>query len=250
MLRKNAIFKVLAAVILLGVLIFFSASGPISSLREAPFRILKPFMNAAMNLGRTLEIETADMSNEQIKTLNFALEELRAENQTLKQALGFKEESGLPLKGGRVLLYSREFGKEFLVIDRGEKEGIKEGDLAVDAERLLVGVVRGIGKDFAKVGIASNDGEVFEGELVPAKARVLAKGRGSRAFSLELIPQDTPIRQGDFVALVSQKRNINFLLGQVASEKTNGTAPFKKAGAVLLARPEFLKEVFVVPASP
>jgi len=182
--------------------------------------------------------------NEHQKALVFELEQLKLENAALKKVLSFKEASKLFLKGARVIFYSRELGKEFLLIDQGKKAGIKAGDLVIDAEQVFIGIVKEAGDGFAKVGVAANPGETFEVEIMPLRMRALAKGLGARAFTIDLLPADTPVRKGDLVGLLNKDKF--FLLAEIAGEKEVSGSAFKEVRAVYLAHPELAREVFIL----
>ena len=251
--------KIAVVVVLFGGMIFFRDSRPVSALRTWTVVTLRPLMNAGMSLGRRLDAVTGGSSAQEVKDLieqnqrlkaeEFAQERLRAENESLQKALGFKEIAHAPLGGARVLLYTDELGRESLLVDQGKDAGVKKGDIVIDENRLLVGEVSDVAETFSAVAIASNSKITFPAALVPVGGGALARGIGARAFAIELIPRGTPIRRGDFVArilpnIAGQERAI--LVGEIADEYLASSAAFASARATLLARPELLERVFII----
>ena len=244
--------SIVFAVILLGLLIFFNTSAPVRLLHAQIFNGMSPVMRGLTMLrlwgkGLTTRGTDADASADAQKKLaaaSTAIQELTKDNDHLRSALGFKERNKIDLKGAMVLYYGRELGKEFLLIDRGSKDGVAKGDVVVDADGVLVGTVRDAEDSFAKVGIAANADEVFDAHLLPAQVKAFAKGLGNRTFSLDLLPQNAVIRAGDYV--MAEAGKASFLLGVVVRVETAGTGAFKEVRAVLASHPEREEEVFVV----
>ncbi|QQG45149.1 MAG: rod shape-determining protein MreC [Candidatus Sungiibacteriota bacterium] len=249
MMRRGQIIKVVAAVILLGLLIFFSNAGFAKSIRMGIVLIFRPLMKISQAVrGTSLKLsdkEVLDLvkENQRLKASLFDAEKLKLENESLKKALGFKETVAPRLRGARVLLHARELGKELLVVDHGENSGIKKGMLVTDSNRMLVGRVFEAGPNIAKISVASNPEEAFEADIIPLRVRTLIKGIGGKTFSLELISADAALRQGDFVMLSGK---MPLLAGEITSiGQTSGSA-FKEVRASLLSRPETLQEVFII----
>lgn len=236
-------------------LVFFSETKILKSMRGAVVRASIPFINVSHKISRIWELAfgglTAEESqqlileNQELKARGFSIEKLVAENELMSKALGFKEKSRIVLKGARVILYSRELGKEFLIIDQGEEDGVSPGNSVISPDRLFIGTVHESGRGFSKVRIASNTGEAFEAEIIPVDIKVLAKGLGGGSFSLELIPAGSRVRRGDFVALPFLNSE-SFLMGEVTSANSTLNSAFQEVKAVFLIRPGLLHEVFVV----
>jgi len=172
------------------------------------------------------------------------IEVLTQENNRLRSALGFKDKKNINVKGAGIIYYGYEFGKEYLLIDGGINEKIQKGDIVIDANGLLVGTVKDVEGSFAKVGVAANTEEVFDVELLPLGIKAFAKGLGGRAFSLELVAQNAAVHRGDYIMMKGDQSS--FLLGEVVRVEITGTGTFKEVRAILLARPDLEKEVFVV----
>ncbi len=247
MFYKSSIPKIIFAVILLGMFIFFSNAAPVEKVRSAVVSALKPLMKLSSFIGRTHRTEDAAEATQLENRLNAAnlarLEKLETENRELKKLLGFKEVRKT-IKGARVLLHQKEFVGESLLLDLGKEDGLTTGDPVFDSKEIFIGVLREVGEASSKVSLASNYGETHEVEILPLGVRSLAKGLGGRVLRLELVPAETPVKAGDFVFYSA--RGISLALGKIVSEKTAPGAALKELRATLFSRPEILEEVFVV----
>ena len=254
MKRYRLYLSIGIAVILLGLLIFFNASGAARFFRAQVFNAMSPLARQlnALRLWsagfiasrRPADGETIIEKAKERAAAYATIQELTKENDRLRSALNFKEKNKISMIGASVSYYGRELGKEFLLIDRGSIDGVGNGDIVVDGDGLFVGTVKDAENSFAKIGIAANADDVFDAQLLPSGVRAFAKGLGNRTFSLELLPQYATIRVGDYVMAKTDKTLL--ILGEVVRAETSGTGIFKEVQAVLLSHPETEKEVFVV----
>lgn len=173
---------------------------------------------------------------------------LELENRSLRRLLGLKERAGVSGIAADVLSYTHAMGAEMLVIDAGGNRDVAAGDIVIDEHRLLVGHVSEVNADTAMVSVASNAGATFSGVLVPLGGKILIKGLGGRALALELIPYDTPLRDGDAVLWASESRRTTapVFAGRVVKGSTASAGAFKTGRAVLLADPDALQHVFIM----
>lgn len=255
--RKNARIITAAAAVIFFVL--FAAAGgsrPVSFIRAYAIRMLSPVADAGEYAAgyltgaprrdiRGLEVEDGRRRLAAAEAQALALWK---ENESLQRLLGLKESAAAAMVSARVLAYTNIMGMETLLIDAGADQGIREGDIAIDGNRLLVGRVSEVNDAGAKVSVASNAGTAFSALLLPLGGEVLASGRGGRAFSLELIPHDTPVRDGDMVLWASEQRRGDpaIFAGRVVKGMRAATGAFRTAGAVLLSDPETLEHLLVI----
>ena len=246
---RTNFLRLVGAAILLGALIFLSGSSALTKVRNVIITGLKPLMQ----LIRNDKVLDATSDDTKIKTLVFENEKLKEENARLKRVLDFGKTSKFSVSGADVLLYLKEFDREYIIINAGADKGIKEGDWVIDSERILVGTVFEAGGGYSKILTASNPDVLFKAEIVPGNFSVISRGLGGRSLSIELLPQDAPIRKGDFVVATGKDavaenadNRFYFLLGQIVDAGDNKNSLLKEARAILLARPENLNEVFVV----
>lgn len=250
--RFRAVFATGA---LVAALLFFSDTGAGRTARDATTSVLAPIMKAAVNI-RTFFYGDAGVSgaagtsifreSDEYIAMTFRMESFMEENESLRRMLGFREQSGREWRAFEVRAYSRELGKETLLIAGGSRDGVREGDLVVDAQGFLLGAVREVTDAHAKVSLASNAGETFDVELRPGGVHALAKGIGARAFTIQLVPTDAEVRRGDYVVASSPLLPRGALLAEVAEVSAGISVAFHEIRAVLLTRPEHSRMVLVI----
>lgn len=283
MAKNKTVMTAVIIVLLSGGVIFFGGTRPVRQARDAVVSFFRPMMFAAGGAGRWFgrkseseEVRRLTEENERLTAESFDREKLAHDIEILESALAFRKAEDIGLIGGRVLSYTHELGREILVIDQGASAGVKKGDLVVDGYAALVGEVDDTGGLFSRVAVASNAGVSFPVFLMPAEGgSMLARGLGARAFSVELIPRSVRITQGDFVARRLPGRGARErailtasivggdpdgaegALGDLhAGDAEQGIANpsrlqrdgFASARAVLIARPETLERVFIIPS--
>lgn len=255
--KRARIASVTMAVVFFLLLVVGGRLRPVAVVREVLLRLSSPVAGAGSRWGVLFTGIPAERVKElEEKELLLAAREgeiavLREENTSLALALGLVRTSETPLIAARVFSYYQSLGRETLIIDAGQERGIGEGDIVIDGHRLLIGQVSAVTPATAVVGVASNKGTVFSGELVPLGGRILLKGLGGRAFGLELIPHDTPLRDGDMVRWVREDRRVipPVFAGRVVKGVAASGGAFKTGRASLLADPAHADMVFVL-ASP
>ena len=263
MYKNSAITKIAIVILLSGGIIFFGGTRPVRWMRNAGIVLLRPVMSAAPGTGRRLASLTSVMGAEEARRLTEENQRLTAENfdyanlarevESLEAALAFRDAAHQKLIGARVLAYTDEFGRESLLIDQGVDAGVKKGDVVVDAHKVLVGEVSDAGNNSSEVAVASNAGLTFSAILLPGGGNVLARGMGGRTLSIELIPRNTSIRRGDFVARATAGaggRERSIAAGVIVGEVSGAAGGFAAAHASLLARPETLDYVFIISSAP
>lgn len=258
-MRRKLIIAGVAGLIFC-VVIFAGSWKPVRAFRASLMGTFAPVMRVAGRIGQwTVSSEDAISEedceicrrHEQARAVAEAkLAEAVAREASLTRSLGLKQHLGPAATPARVVLYARHTQGEMLACDTGEEAGVRVGDLVVDEEGFLVGDVAETGPGFCKIAIASNAGVAFPVAFVPSGGEALARGIGARAFQIELIPGDTVLHAGDFVRRISKDARGGEapLAARLADEGSSGGGAFKKARAVLLARPERLERVFVIPA--
>lgn len=256
MVRKRYIIVVLVAVLVCGVVIVFASARPVTTLRAAAVRIMEPAMRLGGDLGYRISgarVPSGFCSGCEEERLRREVAEVKlaqvsGENESLKRFLAFKERAGLSAKPANVLLYNQEWDQEWLVIDAGEEDGLREGNLVVDEDQFLVGSIAEVGRGFAKVAVASNQGRTLSVGLVALGSEVLAKGLGARAFAISLVPHDASVHTGDILTLFSKSNRAmpTIVVGRMVSVDDQAGGGFKTGRATLLAHPERRDRVMVL----
>lgn len=247
MYTPPSFMKGVAVLLVLGIVIFFSGSGLVQSIRESLMTAFVPFADVSFFGLSDEERSEFARAKQRLKAIEFELDALRNENNELRAALGMSSRAGLSqLRGADVVRYGNELGEEFLIINRGEEHGVQEGDFAFDDYGLFVGSIRDVGVNTSTISLASNPGEITEVSLLPSGAQALATGIGARTLSLELVSATIPLRIGDGVFLPARNAAGPFLVGDIVAIRIEQNDIFQSVRATIAARPEQIEKVFLL----
>lgn len=247
MQNRKLAFRTGAGILAVAAVIFLNQTGKLSAVKNIFIKGLSPLTNFSSDLRFFLYTRqtSAWRQTQEAKVLRLELENIKEENDKLRQVINFKEKNNIEFKGAGVKFYGQELGREFLLLDRGRNEGIKEDDLVTDENFILVGIVKETGSDFSKVEISSNPGQNFEIKVAGKDLKALAEGLGARTFNLKLVPRDADLKQGDLISLFNSGSK-SILLAEVVNIKVGGGKAFLDVKAVGLGKPELLKNVFII----
>lgn len=254
MVKKYYFLKLVLTGAILASFVFLPGSLFANAIQNAAAAIVSPLLRLNTSLIRRFfvadspdGIEAVIKENQRLRVERFELERIREENEDLRRSLQFAKSERLELIGADVLLYSQEFGREFMVINQGEEIGIAPGDNVVTEDRMFVGVVKDVGADFSKIEVASNPEEKFSVRFLNPATRAVARGLGARTFTVEFITPDALVARGDVLFFtIGRAPDSPLILGTIAREPPQNGAALKEARALLLARPELLLRVFII----
>lgn len=128
---------------------------------------------------------------------NGRLKKLEEENKLLRDQLGIKQPEGVTLTQASVLGYSLATSRGFINLDKGEKAGIKVGDLALLAE-IVLGKVSSVGPNSAQIQLLSDPESKILGET-EAKAKGVVVGDFGSRMKLTKVLLDDDLQPGELV---------------------------------------------------
>ncbi|MDD5606535.1 MAG: rod shape-determining protein MreC [Candidatus Pacebacteria bacterium] len=156
-------------------------------------------------------MEILEKENRELKIENIFLKELEKENQTLKDAfkIGLEKEFQLSL----VRVISKQ--NDFLLINQGKKQGIKENLLVITQEKVLVGKIIEVFDNQAKIMMITHQESSFEGEILEKNITGLVSGK-----NLNFVSVEKEVEKGDIIT------SGKFLVGKVSQVIKKDVEPF------------------------
>lgn len=171
-----------------------------------------------------------DLERERLRldSLQAEMEILNKENQSLRSALGLNSRFKFNLIGpaGAFGFRPAPLSQDFM-INKGEKDGIKVGDVVISDAMVLLGRVKEVREDFSIVSdIKSTDSQVTA-KILNKETQGLIKG-SSNDMIMDLVTQNDDIVEGD-IAVSSGNDNFpaGLIIGEVYSISPNSTDIFK-----------------------
>lgn len=213
---------------------------------------------------KELKIENRELKKENLflKGKILELKELERENKNLREALDLELEKEFKLI--LVEIISQKGEGDFVLINKGKKDGVSENMPLITKEKVLVGRVGKVFNNFSQIILISNKNFSFSVEVVLPAARqavptgrqeteegpVLgeAKGKGNFELQIELLPPDSPIEKGDIVitALLEGTFPENLLVGEIKDIKKSDVKPFQEGEIEPYFRQLNLETLFLI----
>lgn len=200
------------------------------------------------------EISTLKQQNQQLSDKlrqsqidQSELEEIKAENQILKNQLGFKETvEGKELIPSKIISREPTSFLDDMTIDKGEKDGIRTG-LAVVSNGALVGKVTEVYSDESKIELITSKDSIIQAMLQKNRVMGILKG-GLSGVSLENIPQDVDVADRESVVTSGLGGGIDqgILIGEVTGQKSSKAEIFKILSIQPIVDFSKLEIVFVI----
>jgi rod shape-determining protein MreC len=191
---------------------------------------------------------------ERLQTEMAAGEDARRRVRELEEALGFKQSRPEDqLVAADVIAQDPSGLKRALAINRGSKDGLDEGMVVLSRDGSLVGTVSLVHDDFAWLRLITDPNSAVNVAVQPqgeeaAAARGIAVGDLRAGVSLEMLPTEAAIKQGDLVTTSGLGGNYPraLLLGTVKTIEEKPQAPSKRAVLEPSAQLSALETVFIV----
>jgi len=172
---------------------------------------------------------------DQLMIENVRLKEVEAQNEDLRQKLGFYEtHPEYILRAaevrGRVIGYEPSNFMSVLVIDVGTRHGIRKG-MPVVSERGLVGRIHSVGTNWAKVLLIVDPSSSVAALIQSSRAPGLVSGRLGQDLTMSYIPQEEAVNVGDVVLSSGMGGDYpkGLLIGQVVEVRRRDIDTFQEA---------------------
>ena len=201
--------------------------------------------DASILWGGILEAKNLKQENEELKLKTqellfqqIRLKELEEENKTLRDALnlGLQDEFRLELAE----IIGKDINRDSILIDKGLEDGISKGFLVITSQKVMIGSIAEVYKNYSKVLLISDKENSFEAKISDSNTSGLVKGLGGFRVFLDLVPKENEIKEGDLV--VSE----GFLIGLIKKVEKIDVDPFQRAEIFPLFDISKLDKVFII----
>lgn len=160
------------------------------------------------------------------------LDSLTAENELLKQELGFINEHPTETIPAKIVTGVSDPLAQSVIINRGSRDGVRRGLGVVTANGVLVGKVSQAQDNFSTVLLLTDTRSRIAATIQNQERTAgLVEGQYGLSFSMTNIPQDREINPGDLVVTSGLEGEIprNLLIGRVTSVNHVESNIFKTA---------------------
>lgn len=237
---RNAIIAIVV-VLLVAMGAFKPISGPVT---RAVMAAAAPAFAAGANVSRAFERlfrdtekDTASLTKqlEDLRIENAKLREYAVENDALKQALGYRESSGLKPLTARVVSETDDDVFHGLVIDRGSEDGVRPDQPVIVGDGIVVGKIFETRAHSASVLLLADSRSrlAVTVQRADGTAGVLEGDRGL-SMTIDLIPQTVTLSPGDTVVTSGIEPGIRrgLVVGVIDTVTQHTQDPFQSATVV------------------
>ncbi|MGZ3538899.1 MAG: rod shape-determining protein MreC [Thermodesulfobacteriota bacterium] len=191
---------------------------------------------------RMLKEKIAQLQEENHKT-----NEIRLANERLRQLLQFREKNSPSMVGAEVIGRDPSFWFKSVMIDKGERDGVKKG-MAVISPAGVVGQVLKIAPDYATVLLITDYNSAVDCIVERSRAKAIVEGKGENQCHLKYLLRSEEVAVGDIVITSGLGGNFpkGLMVGEVNKVDKKGHGVFQYAELMPSVDMTRLEEVFVV----
>lgn len=174
------------------------------------------------------------------------LEELEKENEQLKKALDIELNKEFTIVLAQLI--GKDVSQDFILLDKGAKNGIQENMPVITAQKVLVGKISEVYDNYSKAMLISNKECSFDAKIEEKEISGIIRGKGNLGIFFDLIPQEANITKDDII-LSSNLAGVfpaNILVGKVLNIKKNDTDAFQQAEIIPAFNIKDINYFFVV----
>jgi rod shape-determining protein MreC len=175
-----------------------------SPLQNALTRVSEPAADFISNIRRTGELSDENQAlraeNERLNAEVARLREDETRLQQLAQLLQVKQaHPDEQFLAANVFARDPSDVKEVVAIDRGKRDGVKEGMAVVTEGGSLVGSITSVFDDYAWVTLITDPDSAVSAMIQESRAQGVVSGSYSRRLTMEFLRQAAAVNEGDMV---------------------------------------------------
>ncbi|KKW31831.1 MAG: Cell shape-determining protein MreC [Candidatus Uhrbacteria bacterium GW2011_GWA2_52_8d] len=176
-------------------------------------------------------------------------EQLKQENQTLKEELAFVTRSDTPYLAAQILAKSVSYSVSRFSIDVGSDEGVRLGAAVVSGDGIFVGQIVELGEHSATVSAITDPAHALAVSLLNESRTIgVATGSIGDLLRIDFIPTDELIKENDLVVTSGLEPLIpsGLLVGVINAIQQQTGSPFQQAIVEPLSNIRHLSFVLVL----
>ena len=224
-----------------------------SPLQNALTRISEPAADFVSDIGRTDQLSDENQAlrseNERLNAEVARLRENEIRLQQLSQLLQVKETNPeQQFLAANVFAREPSNVKEMVAIDRGKRDGVREGMVVVTEGGSLVGRAASVYDDYAWVTLITDPDSAVSAMVQESRAQGVVSGSYSRRLTMEFLRQAAVVHEGDVVLTSGIGGGFppGIIIGRVSAVESSPQEVFKDVTVEPLASLSRLETVLVL----
>jgi len=177
---------------------------------------------------------------------NVALLDLKKENESLRGALDLGLKNEFELSFAEIV--SKDVSQDFILIDKGSKDGLEKGMPVITWQKALVGRIYEVYEGFSKVILISNKESSFDAQISGQDISGVVKGKGNLSLYLDFVAKEEEIKKDDIVitTALSGIFPAGILVGKISDIKKSDLEPFQEDGITPAFDLKIERDVFII----
>ncbi len=260
---STKLFKVALLVIFFGLLIFVNPIGLLNPVRNVFLDLMAPFKKITYSTAVTFEgvrdfvssigqlkEENKKLINENERLLGerALLNDIKNENDVLREQLGLLPKNQFELLSATVISQDPNGMGNWIEIDKGDNDGVREGMPVVVSKGTLVGRIQDVTARNSKVILLTNPKSIVNVATTQTGAKGLAKGEYGLGIIFDMILQTDSIQSGNEVVTSGIGSEIprGLYVGTIQNVHSSDDHLFQQAVVVSPLKISKLQFVFVL----
>jgi len=175
------------------------------------------------------ENEKLKQDQEIVFGLKVKIDNLENENDFLRRAARISQKLDYPVIYAGIFNLNLAPAGYNVLLNKGIREGVSEGDVVVTAEGILVGKIQKVMQNFSRVLFVSDPEFKITARVIGSDTEGIARGALNDGMYLDFVVQEDEIKEED--VLISTGNDLfpsALIIGSVDYIETNATQMFKK----------------------
>ena len=239
----KSIYRV-STFVIVGILVILFLNFYQKGVKNFFYKISEPVQKVFWQSGKRVsdffetisEIKNLKKENEEFKLKNqellaqiALLKELKKENERLREALDINLGKEFALSLAQVI--GKDISQDFILINKGADDGISENLPVITQQKILLGKINEVYKNYSKVMLISNKESSFDGQIIEKETLGQVLGKGNFKVLFDLILPEQEITEEDLVETSALGGTFpkGLLVGQIREVKRSDVQPFYQA---------------------
>lgn len=169
------------------------------------------------------------LENQKLLLQISTLEDIKKENQTLREALEIGLQKDFKMILAQVI--SKDISEDSILINKGSEDEISKDMPIINQQRILFGRVSEVYKNFSRVDLITDENCVFDAKVERKEIYGVVKGKGNLNLYFDLISKEAELKEGDVLVTTALggKFPQNLLIGEVERVRKEDIKPFQTA---------------------
>ncbi|XLQ20735.1 MAG: rod shape-determining protein MreC [Candidatus Moraniibacteriota bacterium] len=258
--RKKRIFIYVAVAIVLIIInpfnifnsirnIIMIPATPILKIGFGPGSFVQDKTKMIFNIG-SLYKENEQLNNQviQLKSEVEFLSDIKNENEILRNSVNLLPKNNQELIGADVVLRDPVGGNQWIMINRGSEDGVRNGTAVIVNDNVFVGVIDEVDKNSSRVRLMTHPDSSVNVASSRTGSEAIARGRHGLSLTVEDIKKNDDVKNGDMfiTSNIGNSFPRGLSVGNVQNITTSEDNLFQTASINPLVELDDLRFVFII----